>query len=301
MPTPGISYTYVSAESHKLAVLSDVTVVSQFILLRPSPGREHHGIIHSCSRVWDPEAALFRKRGDNALVVLNRPLSAQTTAFLKKVWNKAPVKMCVDGGADRFRTAMATCTEELVPDYVTGDFDSASKETLEYYKSKGSNVIHTPDQDHTDFTKALQVLGKNTCSKVPPVKLDWVLVICGSFDRVDHMMSIFNTLYESDELLDGAPVCLLLENSLTWLLRAGKHRILTPPHLTGSWCGLIPVGAPCTSVTTTGLKWNLNHSEMSFGKLISTSNAFDGSESVTVETSGPLIWTMELQSHCITD
>lgn len=253
-------------------------------------------------RVWDPEAALFKKRGvSNALVVLNRPLSAQTTEFLKKVWSKASVKMCVDGGADRFRTAMATCTEELVPDYVTGDFDSASKETLEYYKSKGSNVIHTPDQDHTDFTKALQVLGKNTCSKVPPLKLDWVLVICGSFDRVDHMMSIFNTLYESNELLDGASVCLLLENSLTWLLRAGKHRILTPQHLTGSWCGLIPVGAPCTSVTTTGLKWNLDHSEMSFGKLISTSNAFDGSESVTVETSGPLIWTMELQSHCITD
>ncbi|XP_075749658.1 thiamine pyrophosphokinase 1 isoform X2 [Rhipicephalus microplus] len=252
--------------------------------------------------VWDPEAALFRKRGvSNALIVLNQPLSAQNTAFLKKVWSKASVKMCVDGGADRFRTAMAACTDELIPDYVTGDFDSASKETLEYYKSKGSIVIHTPNQDYTDFTKALQILGKNTCLKVPPVKLDWVLAICGSFDRVDHMMSIFNTLYESEKLLDGAPVCLLLENSLTWLLRTGEHRIFTPPHLTGSWCGLIPVGAPCTSVTTTGLKWNLDHSEMSFGKLISTSNAFDGSESVTVETSGPLIWTMELQGHCVTE
>lgn len=253
-------------------------------------------------REWDPEAVLFRKRGvKNALVVLNQPLSVQNTAFLKKVWSKASVKMCVDGGADRFRTAMATCTEELAPDYVTGDFDSVSKETLEYYKSKGSNVMHTPDQDHTDFTKALAILGENTCLKVPPIKLDWVLAICGSFDRVDHMMSVFNTLHESDKLLGGTPVCLLLENSLTWLLGKGHHRILTPSYLTGSWCGLIPLGAPCTGVTTTGLKWNLDHSEMSFGKLISTSNAFDGSEVVTVETSGPLIWTMELQSHCITD
>ncbi|XP_050034132.2 thiamine pyrophosphokinase 1 [Dermacentor andersoni] len=253
-------------------------------------------------REWDPEAVLFRKRGvKNALVVLNQPLSVQNTAFLKKVWSKASVKICVDGGADRFRTAMATCTEELTPDYVTGDFDSVTKETLEYYKSKGSKVMHTPDQDHSDFTKALAILGENTCLKVPPVKLDWVLAICGSFDRMDHMMSAFNTLYESDKLLDGTPVCLLLENSLTWLLGKGQHRILTPPHLTGSWCGLIPLGAPCTSVTTTGLKWNLDHSEMSFGKLISTSNAFDGSEVVTVETNGPLIWTMELQSRCITD
>ncbi|KAL3247875.1 hypothetical protein MRX96_056792 [Rhipicephalus microplus] len=230
--------------------------------------------------VWDPEAALFRKRGvSNALIVLNQPLSAQNTAFLKKVWSKASVKMCVDGGADRFRTAMATCTDELVPDYVTGDFDSASRETLEYYKSKGSIVIQTPDQDYTDFTKALQILGKNTSLKVPPVKLDWVLAICGSFDRVDpHDVHLQHAIRET-----------------------GQHRIFTPPHLTGSWCGLIPVGAPCTSVTTTGLKWNLDHSEMSFGKLISTSNAFDGSESVTVETSGPLIWTMELQGHCVTE
>ncbi|XP_075549554.1 thiamine pyrophosphokinase 1 [Dermacentor variabilis] len=294
MSTPGISYvTYVSLTLQWFRS-------SFYCDLRPIVRAMAS---HTVSRKeWDPEAVLFRKRGaKNALVILNQPLSVQNTAFLKKVWSKASVKICVDGGADRFRTAMATCTEELTPDYVTGDFDSVTKETLEYYKSKGSNVMHTPDQDRTDFTKALAILGENTCLKVPPIKLDWVLAICGSFDRVDHMMSVFNALYESDKLLDGTPVCLLLENSLTWLLGKGQHRILTPPHLTGSWCSLIPLGAPCTSVTTTGLKWNLDHSEMSFGKLISTSNAFDGSEVVTVETNGPLIWTMELQSRCITD
>lgn len=103
--------------------------------------------------VWDPEAALFRKRGvSNALIVLNQPLSAQNTAFLKKVWSKASVKMCVDGGADRFRTAMAACTDELIPDYVTGDFDSASKETLEYYKSK-AGVAHKDREIVTKFCK----------------------------------------------------------------------------------------------------------------------------------------------------
>ncbi|KAK8776406.1 hypothetical protein V5799_030248 [Amblyomma americanum] len=218
---------------------------------------------------WDPEAALFRRAGSkNAVVVLNQPLSSQTASFLKKVWSQAVTKICIDGGADRFRTAMATCAEELIPDYITGDFDSVSKETLEYYKSKGTKVVHTPDQDHTDFTKALAVLGEHARSKAPPIKLDWVLALCGSFDRVDHMMSIFNTLFESRQLLDGTPVCLLLENSLTWLLDKGQHRILTPPHLTGSWCGLIPLGAACGSVTTTGLKWNL-------GKCLSCSPAVD--------------------------
>uniref|UniRef100_G3MR72 Thiamine pyrophosphokinase 1 n=1 Tax=Amblyomma maculatum TaxID=34609 RepID=G3MR72_AMBMU len=250
-------------------------------------------------KVWDPEAVLFRTDSRNAVVVLNQPLSCQTASFLKRVWNKALVKICIDGGADRFRTAMAASAEELIPDYITGDFDSISKETLEYYKSKGSKVVRTPDQDHTDFTKALAVLGEHARSKAPPMKLDWVLAVCSSFDRVDHMMSIFNTLYESLPLLDGTPVCLFLENSLTWLLGKGQHRILTPPHLTGAWCGLIPLGAPCDSVTTTGLKWNLGNSAMGFGKLISTSNAFDGSEAVTVNTDGPLVWTMECHKECI--
>lgn len=251
---------------------------------------------------WDPEAVLFKKAGSrNGVIVLNQPLSCQTASFLKKVWSKASVKMCIDGGADRLRTAMGTSTDELIPEYITGDFDSVSKETLEYYKSKGSKVVHTPDQDQTDFTKALTVLRKHTHSKAPPIKLDWVLAVCSSFDRVDHMMAIFNSLFESRQLLEGTPVCVLLENSLTWLLDKGEHRILTPPHLTGSWCGLIPLGAPCGSVTTTGLKWNLGNSAMSFGKLISTSNEFDDSGAVTVNTDGPLVWTMELQKQCITD
>lgn len=253
-------------------------------------------------REWDPEAVLFGKNGaQSAIVVLNQPLSCQSVAFLQKAWRKAPVRICVDGGADRLRTAMGARAHEFLPDYVTGDFDSVSEATLEYYKSKGCKVVHTPDQDLTDFTKALGVLGDHVRSSTPPAKVDFVVALCGSFDRVDHMMSIFHTLFESHCILGGTPVCLLLENSLTWLLEKGQHNIGAPSRLAGSWCGLIPLGAPCPSVTTRGLKWNLDNSEMAFGKLVSTSNEFDGSGAVTVHTSGPLVWTMELQSHCIAD
>jgi len=62
-------------------------------------------------------------------------------------------------------------------------------------------------------------------------------------------------------------------------------------------CGLIPLSGAAT-VTTTGLRWNLTQQETRFGGLVSTSNSFGEEEEVRVETSGLLLWTMDMPGWC---
>lgn len=75
---------------------------------------------------------------------------------------------------------------------------------------------------------------------------------------IDQIMANINTIFKYEQ--DFFNIHLLSGNSLTWLLRPGKHSITIPSELVQDkrWCALIPVGQEATNVTTKGLKWNLS-------------------------------------------
>lgn len=97
-------------------------------------------------------------------------------------------------------------------------------------------------------------------------------------------------------------------------VRHGVHN----PRAEGPSCGLVPLTGPAR-VTTTGLKWNLNDDEISFGRFISTSNQLatsaaveaaaaeahapehgkeangtSGGGEVVITTDKPLVWTTDV-------
>ncbi|KAJ6221688.1 hypothetical protein RDWZM_000233 [Blomia tropicalis] len=161
-----------------------------------------------------------------------------------ELWNAAKVRHLVDGGSNYLFDLQMYLNQNYAsqqlsledPQIITGDFDSIRSDVLEYYRTKDNVIVQeTPDQNETDFTKAIKCL-------------------------------------TTDERLN------VLENPIDSII--GKNVIrsqLTPP----GWCSIVPLNGPVMA-TTTGFRWNLNKQILEVGKLISTSQEFDG-ESIDIE------------------
>lgn len=106
-------------------------------------------------------------------------------------------------------------------------------------------------------------------------------------------MANINTLFKAQTILPQNPVFLLSRSSISWLLVPGKHFIEIPSEILEkrNWCSLVPIREKCIA-STQGLKWDLNKTILEFGRLVSTSNTYNGNKTVEITTDGYLLWSM---------
>ncbi|KAG0086629.1 cAMP-dependent protein kinase subunit [Podila epicladia] len=250
-------------------------------------------------------------QGRFALIILNQPILLQRHLF-ENVWRNATYKFCADGGANRLYDLMKTDEEraKYLPDFIRGDFDSLRDNVKDYYASKGVQLEKLDDEYSTDFMKCVELVRERdpihatlaqqqgnhdataTISHEQLLNMNLgVVVLGGSGGRFDQCMSSIHHLYILNR---ERHAMLVADESIVIVLGAGTHEITCNIEIEGPTCGIVPVGSSVAHLTTTGLRWDIENWETSFGTQISTSNALTG-PNVTIHTDAPVVWTTELR------
>lgn len=157
------------------------------------------------------------------------------------------------------------------------------------------NIIHDPDQESTDFGKAIAWI-----RETQPAGTD-VVALGGIGGRVDQGISQLHQLYlfQPDATYSTGRVYLLSSSSLTFLLKAGKHRIHVreegESEVFGKHVGIIPLQEP-SQITTQGLEWDVTDWDTRIGGKISTSNHVrPETKYVEVATTKDVLFTIALR------
>ncbi len=213
--------------------------------LRKSAMRKVHFCVENVAIVWREVKILTMGcrvlRLDEGVTLLGGgQSSAKDIAESLRV---APNLFGVDGGANR---AVSLGLDILG---VSGDFDSISDATRA--ELDPSILIETPDQNRTDFDKALDLV-------------DAPVILCAGFTgkRMDHQLACYSVLVRRARkpaiLLGEEDVCFHLSHEVTLDLPAGTRLSLFP---------MARVVANCT-----GLRWPVEGLELAPWGQIGTSN-----------------------------
>ncbi|XP_044502678.1 thiamine pyrophosphokinase 1-like isoform X1 [Mangifera indica] len=252
-------------------------------------------MIHSSTFLLPTIPADTRPSLTYALIVLNQRLPR----FAPLLWDRAQLRLCADGGANRVYDEFpqffphedaSHVRNRYKPDLIKGDMDSIRKEVLEFYASLGTKVIdESHDQDTTDLHKCVAYIRDFTPNLE---KSNLCILVAGALGgRFDHEAGNINVLYRFSTMR----IILLSDDCLIHLLpKTHHHEIYIQSSVEGSHCGLIPIGMPSGRTSTTGLQWDLDDTEMRFGGLVSTSNIAKG-EKITVTSDSDLLWTISIK------
>ncbi|KAI5680432.1 hypothetical protein M9H77_01659 [Catharanthus roseus] len=229
-----------------------------------------------------------------SLVILNQSLPR----FTPLLWKHAQLRVCADGGANRLHDDLPSFfpNEDVLavrktfkPDVIKGDMDSVRDDVLHFYSNLGTKIVDAShDQETTDLHKCVDYI--HDLTDVDKSNL-CILVVGALGGRFDHEIGNVNVLCR----FSTTRIILMNDDCLIQLLPGTHHHEIHIQHsVEGPHCGLIPIGMPSRSTTTTGLQWDLTNTEMRFGGLVSTSNIVK-ENIITVHSESDLLWTISIR------
>ncbi len=166
--------------------------------------------------------------------------------------------ICATDGAYQFLEK-----NNITPNFISGDFDSVSS------LPENTEVIHTPNQDYTDFDKILQILFERDYKTIH--------VFGASGEEQDHFLGNLHTAIQWKNKLNLT----FFDNYASYFL-ADNNLELT--NCNGKIISLVPF-PEATSIITKGLQYSLNKETLSFGTRIGTRNmAIEDEITITFET-----------------
>jgi len=157
-------------------------------------------------------------------------------------------------------------------DFISGDFDSHSGKDENIYQEK---FIFTPDQDKTDFEKALEIIVKKGFSEVD--------VFGGSGGEMDHFLGNITVTFKFKN-----------ELKITFFDEFSQYFFIPKNfkirNIRGKMISLYPFPF-AENITTKGLNWSLENEDFSITSRIGTRNfAVEDEISVNFEKGDLLIF-----------
>ena len=157
--------------------------------------------------------------------------------------------ICADGGANTARKI------NVLPNYIIGDFDSITKNTLKYFSGK-STIVRIKRQNDTDVEKCIKYAIKK--------KLDDIVLIGVTGSRLDHSFCNLGIILK---FYNSAKLRIISEDSL--LAPYSGHVNLNT--CSGETISLYGFDSK-TKINSSGLHYPLKNISLPFGIKESTSN-----------------------------
>lgn len=167
----------------------------------------------------------------------------------------APALVCADGAANDLG--------KYTPDIIIGDLDSLD-DRAGWSTRLGTNLVHDPDQDTTDFEKCIAL-----------IEAPFIIGVGFLGGRIDHELAVLSAITATD-----SAIVLLGEQDLIMAPRGAIRFAAT----VGQRVSVFPLAA--LKARSTGLKWPLDGLALAPGGRIATSNEANETE-VKLEFDGP--------------